>query len=189
MTRTCGNLASLQVFGKGEEEEGGVEGWVVSMDFMVYVENNRNEETLQKLKKDVVKGVIAYVKGGQGGGRFYGPSPVDYTSQDSDKNIYDGGFPDSSVYVYPKVTPGYAYNKADYGNELHLGVAKQFFEGFTVRGDTVGSFYCGGGTDAAAAMLLGLNSVSVDVESAKVVIFHSMKILLGGEYLTCVCVI
>jgi hypothetical protein len=176
MTRTCGNLASLQVFGKGEEEEGGVEGWVVSMDFMVYVENNRNEETLQKLKKDVVKGVIAYVKGGEGGGKFYGPSPVDYTTLESEKNIYDSGFPDSSVYVYPKVTRAFAFNKKDYTNELHLGVAKQFFEAFTVRGDTVGSFYCGGGTGAAAAMLLGLNSVSVDVEGAKVHFFNSMRV-------------
>jgi hypothetical protein len=125
-----------------------------------------DNSTIQKLRKDVVKGVIAYVN--NKGAMFGGPSPVDYTDPTSKKNIYNGGFPDTNVYVYPKVVESFAYQKNKFASELHLGVAKQFFETFCKRGETVASFYCGGGTGAAAAMLIGMNCVSVDIEETQV---------------------
>jgi hypothetical protein len=121
---------------------------------------------LQKLRSDVVKGVLAYAT--KDGGRFFGPHCIDYTAPNSKENIYSEGFPDSSVYVYPKMSAAFAFDKLNYKEEMHLGVPKQFFEAFTVPGDVVGSFYCGGGTGAAAATMLGRHSVSVDIEPTRV---------------------
>lgn len=134
---------------------------------LVIVDSNRHNRQLQQLRRDVVKGVIAYVKTTPTD-KFFGPCPVDFTDTEFSTNIYNKGFPDSSIYVYPKVTQNFAYNKAGFERELHLGVAKQFFEAFAVRGECIASLYCGGGTGAAAAMLLGLNSVSVDIEERQV---------------------
>ena len=137
-------------------------------NILIHLEWDRDVKPLQKLCKDVVKGVIAYVKVKKDA-TFPGPSPMDYTSLNSKENIYNSCFPDSSVYVYPKVTASFAYQSGKADSELHLGVAKQFFESFALRGETVANFYCGGGTGGAAAMMIGMNCVSVDIEDSQVV--------------------
>jgi hypothetical protein len=72
-------------------------------NILIHLVWDRDVQPLQKLCKDVVKGVIAYVKVKKDA-TFPGPSPMDYTSLNSKENIYNSCFPDSSVYVYPKVT-------------------------------------------------------------------------------------
>lgn len=136
-------------------------------NILIHSEWDRDDHPLQKLCNDVVKGVIAYVKVKEDA-TFPGPSPQDYTSLNSKENIYNSCFPDSSVYVYPKVTESFAYQSGKADTELHLGVAKQYFESFALRGETVANFYCGGGTGAAAAMMIGMNCISVDIEDSQV---------------------
>ena len=125
---------------------------------------------IQELQHDVMKGIIGYYRAAETS-CFKGPTHIDYSLNEKTGSIYEKGFPDSSVYVFPKLTARTAASGAGYQDELHLGVAKQFFETFTSRGDTVADLFCGSGTGVAAAALLRLDCVAVDI-SEKAVLFN-----------------